>query len=67
MTCRFHCISGNQQAASAIVAGMLECKGFQEDKNLQRRLHLVQDSAGKLVGGSLTTHVTGTSLAVQIY
>jgi hypothetical protein len=33
-----------------------------ESKNLQRRLHLVQNSPGELVGSSLTTHVTGTGV-----
>lgn len=64
MTCRINRISSNQQAASSIVAvGILECDGFQ--KNLQRRLHLIQNSPGELVGSSLTTHITGTSLAVE--
>lgn len=53
--------SKNRQAASSIVAvGMLERAGFQ---NLQRRLHLVQNSPGELVSGSLTTHVAGHSAA----
>jgi len=53
--------SKNRQAASSIVAvGILERAGFQ---NLQRRLHLVQNSTGELVSGSLTTHVAGHSAA----
>lgn len=53
--------SRNRQAASSIVAvGILERAGFQ---NLQRRLHLVQNSTGELVSGSLTTHVAGHSAA----